>query len=213
MNRTIILLTAWLMTWPLGSGILQAQNKMPTDPVMASKWLADRGEAVAKKEGSVRVVSLTLGNVKLSELAIFPKLQMLRLGWLGRQEPGYFESLSKFKNLEDFEIRMGRLSEEDLQSIAKAPKLKSLTIFNSIEFETLAPLANSSTLEKLELTYCYGLNLDTLEALTKCQSLRELKIKDISESHGEPKIGWLSDKHLELISQIPSLQRLSLIHI
>ena len=198
------------MTWPLGSGVLQAQNKMPTDPVMASKWLADRGEVVGKKDGHVRVVSLGLGNVSLSELTIFPKLQSLRLGRLGIPEPINFESVPEFKNLEHLEILMGRLSEEDVQSIAKVPKLKTLRIVNSLSFATLAPLGNSSTLEKLELDYCYGLNLDTLESLAKCSALTELNIGDVSKSYGEPEIGCLTDRHLELISRIPSLQRLTI---
>lgn len=128
---------------------------------------------------SIRLERCHLTTSQQQMLSVLP-LKLLSLSDSTGPEPGR-SSLEMYSELTDLDLSgCGWISEEDLAGLAKLPKLQSLSLSRTrISNIGLQKLAASTSLNRIDLSYCPQLNDEILTTLQSFRGLRQVMLTGV----------------------------------
>jgi hypothetical protein len=128
---------------------------------------------------SVRLERCNITTAQLQMLSQLP-LRLLSLSDSKRPESGT-SSLELHSEITDLDLSgCDWISEEDLEELAKLPKLQSLSLSRTrISNTALQTFAGSSSLNRIDLSYCTQLNDEILTTLQNFRGLRQVMLAGV----------------------------------
>ena len=177
---------------------------IPSTPYEAKLWLKNSSNSYETNDVG-EVVKVNIEYVPrvfvLGDLAVFPKLEWVRINYSGRFYDRHMSGTARLKNLKHLTIRRcDEVTEAALSVLRYLPKLEQVDLIDVESTYSVRPLAHCRSLKRLDLSNNSHFDFKNLRGLSGLD-LEELNLANNSS---------LEDKHLVHLANFPNLKKLSL---